>query len=139
MVEFKVTIPGWVSTSGKLAFISATLFGASEKGLFQREDRIHPIYFPYPTQKQDDVSISLPAGWQTVSLPKPQNVDLKAVLYSLNVAGEQATVHLRRELDSELELVPAQSYTPLRNFFQFVRSSDEEQVALQPGPAAANN
>ena len=34
-----------------------------------------PIYVDYPYEKDDDVTIELPAGWQVSSLPPPQNVD----------------------------------------------------------------
>jgi hypothetical protein len=30
-------------------------------------------------------------------------------------------------------------YSALRNFFQTVRTADEQQIVLQPGSAAANN
>jgi hypothetical protein len=42
-------------------------------------------------------------------------------------------------LRSDLYMVPADKYGALRNFFQVVRSGDEQQIVLQPGTAAASH
>jgi len=39
----------------------------------------------------------------------------------------------------DLLLVDQKLYPTLRNFFQVVRSGDEQQIVLQPGAAAASN
>jgi hypothetical protein len=36
-------------------------------------------------------------------------------------------------------MVPTENYPALRNFFQSVRTGDEEQVVLQPGSSTAVN
>jgi len=36
-------------------------------------------------------------------------------------------------------MVPKENYIALREFFQGVRTGDEEQVVLQPGGASAGN
>ena len=49
------------------------------------------------------------------------------------------TLHLTRNLRSDLMMVPKENYSALRAFFQLVRTGDEEQVVLQPGNTAAGN
>lgn len=138
MAEFKIKIPGALSNAGKLSLLPASLLSATEKGVFASEHRVYQIYFEYPYQKEDDITISLPPGWQVAGLPKEQNVDLKVALYSLQAKNENGAIHLHREFNSDLFVVPQQSYLPLRNFYQFVSASDEEQVALLPSAAAAS-
>jgi hypothetical protein len=137
--EFKVKIPGWLSNAGRLAFVPVGMFAASEKGVFQSEQRIHQVYFEYPSQREDDVSITLPSGWQVVSVPREQNLDVKAALYSLKVENDKGTIHLHRQLNSDMLLVNQQLYSAIRNFFQIVRTGDEQQIALQPGATKASN
>jgi hypothetical protein len=48
-------------------------------------------------------------------------------------------VHLNRVLNLDLLLLEAKYYPALRNFFQVVRTGDEEQVVLQPIGARASN
>ena len=49
--------------------VPAAIFTAAEKGTFEHANRVHPIYFEYPNEKADDVTIELPPGWQVSSVP----------------------------------------------------------------------
>src|SRR5215469_4023977 len=139
VAEFKLKIPGWVSAAGRKAFLPVGLFSAGEKHVFEQEARIHPIYFEYPWQKEDDVNITLPTGWQVGSVPSPQVHDVKTALYSLTVENSKQTLHLNRKVNIDLVILEQKYYPNLRNFFQLVRIGDDEQVVLQPGTAAASN
>jgi hypothetical protein len=85
------------------------------------------------------VTISLPLGWQVSSLPTAQDKDAKVVRYVLKAEDDKGTVHLNRQLSVDLMLLDSKSYPALRNFFQLVRTGDEEQVVLQPIGARASN
>ena len=139
VAEFNLKIPGWVSSAGRKAFLPVGLFSAGEKRVFEQEARVHPIYFDYPAQKEDDVNITLPAGWQASSVPAPKVDDAKAALYSLTVENNKQTIHLNRKMNIDLVILEKKYYPALRNFFQTVRTGDEEQVVLQPGGATASN
>ena len=132
-------IPGWVSGAGHRALLPVGIFSATEKNVFDHTERVHPIYFEFPSQKIDDVSISLPLGWQVSSLPSAQDKDAKAARYVMKAENDKSTVHLNRVLNLDLVLVEAKYYPVLRNFFQVVRTGDEEQVVLQPIGARASN
>lgn len=107
--------------------------------MFENASRVFPVYFAYPFQKIDDVSIELPLGWQVGSVPKPVDQNAKAVEYTLKAEGANGSLHLRRTLRSDLFIVPATQYSVLRTFYQLVRSGDEQQIVLQPGTAPAGN
>ena len=139
LAEYKVRIPGWVSGAGRRAMLPVGIFTASEKRVFEHAERVHPIYFEYPFEKLDDVTISLPLGWQVSSLPPAKNQDGKVVLYELKAENDKNTIHLSRKLKVDLLLVEPKYYAALRNFFQVVRSGDEEQVVLQPIGTSASN
>lgn len=62
VAEFKMKVPGWVSGAGRKALLPVGLFSAGEKRVFEHEQRVHPIYFTYPSQKEDNVTITLPAA-----------------------------------------------------------------------------
>jgi len=137
VAEFELKIPGWVSGAGRRALLPMGIFSADEKRVFEREDRVHPIYFHFPSQKEDDVTISLPPGWQVSSLPAEKSNDQHVVLYSLKAENEKNTLRLTRKLSLDLVLLDQKYYPALRNFFQAVRTADEEQIVLQPGNATA--
>ena len=139
VAEFTVKIPGWASAAGRRTLLPVGILSASEKRVFEQEQRVHPIYFEFPYQKEDDIIITLPAGWSFSSLPKEQTRDAKAALYSLKVEGGSGTLHLTRKIDFDLVILDQKYYPALRNFFQIVRTGDEEQVVLQSGAASASN
>jgi transglutaminase-like putative cysteine protease len=136
---YDLKVPGWASAAGHRALVPVGLFSATEKQLFEHASRVHPVYFHYPFQKEDDVSIDLPLGWKVSSVPKELNQDAKAVAYLLKVQDEKGTLHLKRVLRCDLLMIDAKLYPTLRTFFQTVRTGDEEQVIVQPGAAAAAN
>jgi hypothetical protein len=139
VAELDVKIPGWVSSAGKRAVLPVGFFAADEKRVFEHAQRVHPIYFEYPHEKIDDVTIELPTGWQVSSVPAPQTKDAKVVLYDLKMESSNGTVRVTRKLNIDLLLLEQKYYTALRNFFQTVRTGDEEQILLQPGTASASN
>jgi hypothetical protein len=139
VAEFNITIPGWSSNAGKRALLPVGIFAATEKKIFEHANRVHPIYFEYPFEKIDDVTITLPDGWQVSSIPKAQNQDGHVIVYNLSVEDKKGAVHLTRKLDVDVLLLEAKYYGALRNFFQVVRTGDEEQIVLQPGTTSASN
>ncbi len=139
VAEFELKVPGWVSGAGRRALVPVGLFGAPEKHAFEHANRVHAIYFSYPSSKIDDVTIDLPLGWQVSSLPAVQELDAKAALYSLKAANNKGALRVTRQLNMDLLMVEVKLYPTLRNFFQVVRTGDEQQVVLQPGATAANN
>lgn len=139
IAEFNLKIPGWAAGAGKRAVMPVGLFTAAEKRIFEHENRIYPIYFEYPFEKLDDISIELPAGWQVASLPPPQNQDSHIVSYTLKTENNKGTLHVSRKLNVDFLLLETKYYAALRKFFQIVRTGDEEQIVLQPGSAAASN
>lgn len=139
VAEYTLKVTGWVSGAGRRALLPVGLFGAHEKHLFDHADRVHPIYFKYPFQLIDDISIDMPLGWQITTVPKPQKLDAKAITYVLAANNDKGTLHLSRILDIDFLLLPSNTYANLRKIFQIVRTGDEEQVILQPGGSTASN
>jgi hypothetical protein len=139
VAEFNLKIPGWASSAGRRVLIPAAIFTAGEKGVFEHANRVQPIYFEYPYEKVDDVTVELPAGWQVSSIPTPQNQNGKVVVYSLKVEQTSGTLRLTRKLTVDVLLVEQKYYPALRNFFQGVRTSDGAQIVALPGEIHASN
>jgi hypothetical protein len=136
VAEFKVKIPEWASAAGRRILVPASVFSGGEKHLFEGTTRVHPIYVAYPYTDVDDLTISVPVGWQVSNLPQRQHADAGACAYDLTTENKTASFHVTRRLMSGLQLVNVKYYAPLRDFFQQVRSGDEQQVVLS---AASTN
>jgi hypothetical protein len=139
VAEYDLKVPGWATSAGRRVLVSSALFGNTEKHLFEHADRTHPIYFSFPSQKTDDLTIELPLAWHVSSVPKPVNQDGHIIVYDLRVDEEKGILHVQRRMDMQILLLEVKYYQALRNFFQTVRSADDQQIVLQQGPAAASN
>ena len=133
VAEYSLKVPGWITGAGKRAFMPVGLFSSTEKQVFDHATRNYAVYFQYPYEKDDLISVELPLGWKIGSLPAPQNQDAKAAAYILKAEDKNGTLQLTRTLRSDLMMIPKETYPALRQFFQFVRTGDEEQIVLQPG------
>jgi hypothetical protein len=139
IAEYTLKVGGWVAGAGRRALFPMGLFSAPEKHLFDHADRVQPIYFQFPYQHADDVSIELPLGWQITTLPVPVKTDERLVTYSIQADNNKGTLHLNRTLNLEFLLLDVKYYGALRSFFQGVRTADEQQVILQPAGTSAGN
>ena len=139
VAEYQVKIPDWASNAGKREVIPAGVFTAVEKHLFEHANRVQPIYVDYRFEKDDDVTIELPEGWQASSVPPPQDQPGKIVAYSLQVGKDGNALHLTRMLNWNFIFLEQKYYPALRNFFQSVRTADDQQIVLQPTTASAGN
>lgn len=139
IAEFKMKVDGWASGAGRKAMLPMALFSADEKNVFSHADRVHPIYFEYPTEKDDDITIALPAGWQISSVPKEMMQDGRVITYSLRAENNKTSVHITRKFSTDILLMDQTYYGALRNFYQIVRTADEQQILLQPGGTTASN
>jgi len=134
-----IKIPGWASRAGKRAVLPIGFFAEREKHIFEHTERVYPVYFEYPYQKIDDVTVELPAGWQISAVPQEKVNDIKAVMYDLKVENGNGTVRVVRKLDVDILVLEPKYYPTLRNFFQVVRTGDEQQILLQPSATSASN
>jgi len=139
VAEFDLKVPGWVSGAGSHALLPVGIFGAQEKRAYEHTTRVHPLYFHYMSQKQDDVTIELPLGWKVSNLPKPGNTDAKLLVYTMKADEKNGTLHIERHLKSDVVMLEPKYYPAVRNFYQAVRTSDEEQIVLQPAVTGASN
>jgi hypothetical protein len=139
VAEFDLKVPGWAAGAGRRLILPVGLFSAREKHIFDHAERVHPIYFEYPYAESDDINIQLPAGWRVSNLPHGWQDSGKVVTYSLTLEDNKEKVHLARNLTVEFILMESKYYPALRDYFQQIKTSDDEQIVLEPSPARAGN
>jgi hypothetical protein len=137
--EFDIKIPGWASAAGHRVLIATGIFSAGEKHTFEHANRVNDVYFAYSFRTVDDVSIELPLDWKVDKVPGNIDQDVKAAQYTLKIEQKPGSIHITRGIRSDLLVVPKNAYPVLRDFYQAVKSGDEQQIVLQPGASAATN
>jgi len=132
VAEFNLKIPGWASRAGRRILMPQGVFSGSEKHLFEHADRTYPVYFAFPYQTVDDVTIDLPPGWQISSLPPGSGIDRQLCGFHSSAEQKGNSIHLSRTLALNGIYLPPDYYSSLRNFFQALRSGDEQQIIVSP-------
>ncbi|MDE3169333.1 MAG: DUF3857 domain-containing protein [Acidobacteriota bacterium] len=130
-VEATLKLPTYGSAAARSLLLPLDPFQATQAGFFSKQSRQNAIYFPYPYQEIDDVTVHAPAEYDTGGLPKPQKIDLGAALYEINATGQGNTVKVKRQLAIKGILFGKENYPTFRAFFGAVRTSDNAQMVLQ--------
>jgi hypothetical protein len=139
VAEFSLKVPGWASAAGHHVIVPVGLFSAREKHVFDHVQRVHPIYVEYPYAESDDVDIEIPLTWQVSSLPKGWRDTGKVIAYTLTAQNSNGKLHLARTLTVDFVFVETKYYPALRNYFQEIKTTDDQQIVLDPGAARAGN
>ncbi len=133
VAEFSIKGEHWAVPAGRRMLIPVGFFAAYEKTSFVPESRVYPVYYHFPYETRDEISLSLAPGWSLSIMPEDQEVDLKLVAYRLKVENGRKSAHVTRVLKVDFVLLDAKHYGTLRNFFEQVRSSDQEMIVAEPG------
>lgn len=137
--EFAVKVPPFGTSTGRRLLLPLAIFQAGGTYPFRNAKRIHSIYFHYPYQEVDHISVKLPKGYDVESLPAPRSVEKGFGRYEITRRSEGNVLKLERSLVMESFTFPVQSYSALRIFFDGVRAGDEEQVVLKTVQMARQN
>jgi hypothetical protein len=136
----KVSLPNLGESAGKRLLLPLGLYKAGRRQLFSSSARTQDIYFHYPYDEVDNVTVSLPSGWKATSLPQPIVLDPGGLLhYELSGKQESDALHIHRQLTIGGILYPANNYSALRDFFSTAKADDEQQIILQAPASSGGN
>jgi hypothetical protein len=139
-LSFTVIISGSLgSTSGKRLIVPAFLFSSrSHEQFVSEEKRELPIDMSYADQVLDDVVYHLPAGYALEAAPKPAQLPWAghATLAVKTQAGP-GTIDIKHIFARAFVLLDAKEYPSLRDYYQKIAASDQQEIVLIP--AAARN
>jgi hypothetical protein len=138
VAQFELRIPGWATGVGRRELVPIGVFSAGQRHVFEHNSRVHPVYFEYPRQYHDTVTIALPVGWHVESVPPGRASDLKVLMYAIAARDETQSLRLTRDLNIGLYAATADSYPAIRSFFEKVRTGDEQQAIVAPDTAQAH-
>jgi transglutaminase-like putative cysteine protease len=135
--EFDLRIPGWAEGAGRRVMLPIGIFGAREKNVFAHSNRVYAIFYSHPSGKIDDIKIELPDGWHVASVPPSAGRDEKIIAYSTAVEKNGTAIHISRRFTTDITGLDTKYYPALQEFYRMMRTSDEQQIVLQPGTATA--
>ena len=145
IARFKLKVPGYAELAGSRLIFVPNVFEHGSQTLFTPEKRTNPIMFRHAWSEQDDIAIVLPEGYMLDGATAPTNManpetDIVGVRYKLSYQGKQRTLSYKRHFAvgaKGLTILPAQSYEPLKNFFDALHTQDEHKLVIKPKPEPA--
>lgn len=130
-VDGTLKIASYGSTAARNLLLPLDPFQATQAGAFSKQSRENAIYFSYPYQEIDSVTVHAPAGYDIGGLPKAQKIDLGAATYDITPVEQGNTVEVKRQLTIKGVLFGKENYPTFRAFFGAVRAYDDAQMVLE--------
>ena len=130
---FSVEIPGYATVAGKRILLPTTFFRVKKMEAFRHADRKFPVYFPYAFSEQDSITIQFPAGLTPESVPQRQEAALPYARYLNASQFANGQLVTRRNLLMNGMYFDLPKYPEIKNFFNTVQSTDEQQVIMRGG------
>lgn len=132
-VEATVKASGFATSMGHRLLVPSLLFHETTVKDFQAQKRSNAIYFTYPYEVSDTVTIHVPAGFSVESLPPSKTPSPGAISYDFTPVKEGNTVVTKRHLAEDGMLFDEKYYYALRAFFNSVKSNDDSEIVFQSG------
>jgi hypothetical protein len=136
IVEYKVSSPMLIS-AGKRLLMPSNIFDYNHSAMFAHTDRVHPVYFEFPTRQIDDVKITLPDTLQVESLPASESAKLDYALYKADRKQDKNVIISTRDLALASFAISLSDYKSLKGFYDKVKEYDDQQVLLKRGSNVA--
>jgi len=129
---FEIAVPGFATQAGERLLFPISILQQSSKKPFRASTRNNPIYFPYGHQEIDELTVQPPQGYKVESLPVTRGAsNPKGYSYKLETEEKGTKLTFKRNFIMESDYFAVERYPEIRDFYDFVRSNDEEQAVLQ--------
>lgn len=139
-VQGKIELPGVVETTARRLLLPLGVYEAPLQKIFVPADRRQDVYFSFPYEAWDDITIQLPEGWRADKLPAPQVREPGDKLsYQITAKLEGSAIHIQSKLIVGSIHYPVESYSNLRGFFSTAKADDEQQIVLQASASSGGN
>jgi hypothetical protein len=138
-VEGVVRISNLGTIVGRRMLVPAAVFRSAEGKVFQSQKRINPIYFPYPFEEIDSVTLHTAAGYHIETVPNANQLNPGVVSYEISARQQGDSVEVKRHLVVNGIWFPVKSYPALRHFFNNVETNDDAQIVFQNSESAKIN
>lgn len=130
--EFKLRIPDLTTSAGRRLLLPVSVLSSQARNPFQHAQRQHSVYFRYPFQTVDEVTIELPDGLRPRELAGSPKATTAFSSYELSVAAQEKALRIERRLQMDRYYFSVVEYGLLRAFYDRVHEGDTRTIVLEP-------
>ena len=129
--EFNARIPDYGTFTAHRLILPLAVFDLGDVTPFQAPKRNTPVWFPYPYQIQDDITVQLPSDLKVEALPKPRKFSESFGTYETSCQANGGVIHFSRKFTVERRSIETVYYLDLKAFYANRRIGDADQIVLQ--------
>jgi hypothetical protein len=140
VATFEVNWPGYAVAAGSRLILKPAVFRAGAPAMFTASQRRTPVQFPFPWHEVEQIELILPEDFVPEAPVPPRGAEAGDLLQYRTVAqwGEESrTLLYRRDFVSRLDVIPAQNYSVLKQWFDDVALYDQAEWVFQRKPQTA--
>ena len=136
-LTYEITVPGYAEKAGSRLFIQPSFFEKGGKNEFPDEKRVNDVFFRTNVRDVDEVTISVPAGYQieegSAPVSKTENDWGTWGHYkvSLGVRKSDSTIVYKRDFVFNAKVVAADKYFVVKEIFGHVFAQDAHMITLR--------
>jgi hypothetical protein len=136
VTTYKVRVPGFASRAGSRLLFPASWFRKGRAPHFPSSKRTQPVFFPYGSTDEDEITVELPERFtaEELTAPPPIKVLGSKGEYKVTVAQEGRMLTYRRSFRFTGGTFGVADYASLKRAFDRIQSADEQTITLAPGP-----
>ncbi len=138
VIQHKITVPGFATRTSRRILFQPAFFQRNLPRRFTETTRKWDLYFHYGWSEDDNVTITLPDGWELDQPNVPQSSSFGTIGgYTVQVQkttdGRKLIYHRHFEFgNNQLLLLRADAYAQVKKAFDFVQEQDSYTIALKP-------
>jgi len=129
--DFTIKIANYGAATRRRLLLPLAVMESSELQAFQSSRRVHAIFFPYPYQELDEITLEVPPDRRVEALPAARSQTMSFGSYKTTYETADGIVKFERQVVMNGLFFNAEDYPQLRIFFDNVRVADEEPVVLR--------
>lgn len=136
--ENYVRVPNYAQKTGKRMFVQPGVFEANAKPVFSASTRVHDIYFSYPWEVHDNISIQYPESFELDNPDVPAEVSDPRKIGVLNISighnPATRTLYYKRDFQfgsGESIQFPAAFYSSIKNLFDGFHRASAHSLSLR--------
>jgi len=131
-VDVSVRIPEFASVTGHRLLLPATLTRSERKQAFTHAARVQPIYFSYPYEEKDSLTVRLDPSLRVESAPTRQKTESAFGAYEISAGQEPGGgLKISRTLSVDKFFIETTAYASVQQFMSSIRRGDEQQSVIQ--------
>jgi Domain of Unknown Function with PDB structure (DUF3857)/Transglutaminase-like superfamily len=137
VVEEPLTVAAKISRvrlgipAGRRILLPVGVFGSRQTSLFPYSQRSNGVYFRFPHQEADSITIRPGAGWEFSGVPEVRHLMSHDFDFDLTAEVKDGNLQIDRRVGVNGFLFPVEEYASVKTFFDLVQAGDSGQAVME--------